>query len=127
MRISDWSSDVCSSDLSGRLFSQWIDNLSTEVRYSRSEVRDLQDPIGGGEAQSDNPIPRIIVGIDNPTGIDGAVLAGPGNSSSANDLRTDVDQIRAAAQLEAGSHTFKLGGALKRRSLFQIFGKTPPP
>ena len=27
---------------------------------------DRQDPVGGGEAQSANPIPRIIVGIDNP-------------------------------------------------------------
>lgn len=106
---------------SGRLFSQWNDNLSTEIRYSRSEVRDLQDPIGGGEAQSDNPIPRIIVGIDNPTGIDGTVLAGPGNSRSANDLQTDVDQFRAAATLEAGAHRFKFGVEYNRASLFNLF------
>lgn len=106
---------------SGRLFSQWTDELSTEIRYSRSEIRDLQDPIGGGEAQSDNPIPRIIVGIDNPTGIDGTVLAGPGNSRSANDLRTDVDQFRAAATLEAGAHKFKVGVEYNRASLFNLF------
>lgn len=106
---------------SGRLFSQWTDSLSTEVRYSRSEVRDLQDPLGGGEAQSDNPIPRIIVGIDNPTGIDGTVLAGPGTSRSANDLQTDVDQFRVAATLEAGAHRFKVGMEYNRASLFNLF------
>ncbi|PKP97435.1 MAG: hypothetical protein CVT76_04500, partial [Alphaproteobacteria bacterium HGW-Alphaproteobacteria-15] len=106
---------------SGRLFSQWTDNLSSEIRYSRSEVRDVQDPIGGGEAQSDNPIPRIIVGIDNPTGIDGTVMAGPGNSRSANDLQTDVDQFRAALTLQAGAHRFKVGVEYNRASLFNLF------
>ncbi|MGC1468606.1 MAG: carboxypeptidase-like regulatory domain-containing protein, partial [Sphingorhabdus sp.] len=50
---------------SGRLYSQWSDVFSTELRYSRSEVQDLQDPVGGGEAQSASPIPAIIVGITN--------------------------------------------------------------
>ncbi len=106
---------------SGRLYSQWTDNFSTELRYSRSEVRDRQDPVGGGEAQSDNPIPRIIVGIDNPTGIDGTVLAGPGNSRSANDLRTNIDQYRFAAILNAGRHTFKFGGEMNNADLFNLF------
>ena len=106
---------------SGRLYSNWTDNFSTELRYSRSEVRDRQDPIGGGEAQSDNPIPRIIVGIDNPTGIDGTVLAGPGTSRSANDLRSNIDQYRAAATLTAGNHTFKFGGELNNAELFNLF------
>ncbi len=106
---------------SGRLYSQWSDNFSTELRYSRSDVQDLQDPIGGGEAQSANPIPRIIVGIDNPTGIDGTVLAGPGNSRSANDLRTRIDQYRVAANLKAGAHNFKIGAELNKADLFNLF------
>ena len=107
---------------SGRLYSQWSDDFSTELRYSRSEVRDRQDPVGGGEAQSDNPIPRIIVGVDNPDGeIDGTVLAGPGNSRSANDLRTNIDQYRAVANLNAGNHTFKFGAELNRADLFNLF------
>ncbi|KLE35273.1 TonB-dependent receptor [Aurantiacibacter luteus] len=106
---------------SGRLYSQWNDNLSTELRYSRSEVRDRQDPIGGGEAQSDNPIPRIIVGIDNPTGIDGTVLAGPGNSRSANDLRSDIDQYRFLATVNVGDHTFKAGAEVNHANLFNLF------
>ena len=107
---------------SGRLYSQWSDDFSTELRYSRSEVRDRQDPVGGGEAQSENPIPRIIVGVDNPDGeIDGTVLAGPGNSRSANDLRTNIDQYRAVANLNAGNHTFKFGAELNRADLFNLF------
>ncbi|QPQ56134.1 TonB-dependent receptor [Allosphingosinicella flava] len=114
-------SGTLSNYYSGRLYSQWTDNVSTELRYSRSEITDRQDPIGGGEAQSDNPIPRIIVGIDNPTGPDGAVLAGPGNSRSANDLRTKVEQYRAVINLDAGNHRFKLGAELNEADLFNLF------
>ena len=116
-----YTSGTKSNYYSGRLYSQWTDNFSTELRYSRSEVRDRQDPIGGGEAQSANPIPRIIVGVDNPTGRDGAVLAGPGNSRSANDLRTNIDQYRAVAKLVAGAHTLKVGAELNRADLFNLF------
>lgn len=106
---------------SGRLYSQWSDNFSTELRYSHSSVTDRQDPQGGGEAQTDSPIPRIIVGIDNPTGLDGAVLAGPGNSRSANDLRTKVQQYRAVGRLTLGDHNIKFGAELNRADLFNLF------
>ncbi|GGD53899.1 TonB-dependent receptor [Erythrobacter arachoides] len=106
---------------SARLYSQWNDNLSTEFRYSRSEVQDVQNPIGGGEAQSDNPIPRIIVGIDNATGIDGTVLAGPGNSRSANDLRSEIDQYRFLTTVNVGDHTFKAGAEVNHADLFNLF------
>lgn len=109
---------------SGRLYSQWTDQFSTELRYSRSEIQDIQDPIGGGEAQSGKPIPRIIVGISNGgvAGVNnGAVLAGPGNSRSANDLRTSVEQYRAVAKLTTGNHTLKVGAELNSAQLFNLF------
>lgn len=115
---------------SGRLYSRWTDRFSTEVRYSRSEIIDLQDPVGGGEAQSGNPIPRIIVGVDNPplgssptsqTIPDGAVLAGPGLSRSANDLQTQIDQFRALANYDAGAHRLKFGFELNKASIFNLF------
>lgn len=107
---------------SARLYSQWTDNLSTELRYSRSDVTDVQDPIGGGEAQSGSPIYRIIVGIDNPgTTPDGAVMAGPGTSRTANDLQTQVDVLRAVAKYETGDHTLKLGGEYNQADLFNLF------
>ncbi|OJW73832.1 MAG: hypothetical protein BGO57_04270 [Sphingomonadales bacterium 63-6] len=108
---------------SARLYSDWTDNLSTEIRYSRSEVRDVQDPVGGGEAQDANPIPRIIVGVPNGPGSadDGAVEVGPGFSRSANDLRTNVNQWRVAAKLDLGNHRLKFGGEINQANLFNLF------
>jgi hypothetical protein len=106
---------------SGRLYSNWTDRLSTELRYSRSKIRDLQDPVGGGEAQDADPIVRIIVGVDNPTGPDGTVQVGPGFSRSANDLRTKIDQYRALANYDAGDHRLKAGFELNRANLFNLF------
>jgi carboxypeptidase family protein len=126
-----YNSGTESNYYSARLYSQWTDQFTTEFRYSRSEIRDLQDPIGGGEAQSANPIPRIIVGIDNPpTGVspnpapnipDATILAGPGTSRSANDLQTRIEQYRFVANLDAGNHQFKFGLELNRANIFNLF------
>ncbi|WP_397592407.1 carboxypeptidase regulatory-like domain-containing protein [Sphingorhabdus sp.] len=106
---------------SGRLYSQWTDAFSTELRYSRSQVQDLQDPVGGGEAQSGTPIPAIVVGIANADGTFGRVSAGPGFSRSANDLQTKIEQYRAVGKLDAGDHQIKFGGEMNRANLFNLF------
>jgi hypothetical protein len=106
---------------SGRLYSNWTDSLSTELRYSRADIQDLQDPVGGGEAQSDNPITRIVVAIDNPTGGDATVLAGPGFSRSANDLKTKIDLFKAVANYDAGDHRLKIGADINRVNIFNLF------
>jgi hypothetical protein len=91
---------------------------------------DIQDPVGGGEAQSDNPIPRILVGIDNPplgssaasqSPPDAVVQAGPGRSRTANDLRTRLDQFREVINYDAGDHRLKLGFELNRAKIFNLF------
>jgi outer membrane receptor protein involved in Fe transport len=105
---------------SGRLYSQWTDAFSTEIRYSRSEIQDLQDPVGGGEAQDASPIPRIIVGVTNG-GVNGQLLAGPGFSRSANDLQTTVDAYRFLAKYEMGDHSLKLGAEWNHADLFNLF------
>jgi hypothetical protein len=111
---------------SARLYSNWTDRISTELRYSRAESQDHQDPIGGGEAQSDNPIPRIIVGVQNGTNANGTprlgtILAGPGNSRSANDLRSTIEQYKASMDVDFGDHNFKIGAELNRASVFNLF------
>ena len=119
-----YTSGTVSDYYSGRLYSQWTDDLSTEFRYSRSKITDRQDPIGGGEAQSDNPIPRIIVGvqtIDGGVTRNGQVLAGPGFSRAANDLRTTVDAFRGVAKLDTGAHSLKVGFEMNRADLFNLF------
>ena len=114
-----YESGTVSDYYSGRLYSNWTDNFSTELRYSRSEISDVQNPIGGGEAQSDSPIPRILVGV--PGSPNGAVLAGPGFSRSANDLQTTVDQYYGVARFEAGDHVFKIGGEINKADIFNLF------
>lgn len=108
---------------SGRLYSQWTEKFSTELRYSRSKVVDNQGPVGGGEAQDENPIPRIIVGIPAAAagGNNGSILAGPGFSRSSNDLRYTVDVIRAVAKLDAGNHKFKAGVEVNNLDLYNLF------
>ena len=96
---------------SARLFSEWTDDFSTEIRLSRSEVADRQDPVGGGEAQSDNPIVRLVVGVEDEER--GLLSTGPGLSRSANQLDTKVDQYKFQANWNVGDHRLKFGAELK--------------
>ncbi|MDP8908721.1 MAG: TonB-dependent receptor, partial [Chloroflexota bacterium] len=105
---------------SGRLFSTWSDNFSTELRASRAEVQDVQGPVGGGEAQSENPIPRIIVGVRN-NGRVGTLQAGPGFFRTANELSTTIDQLKAKAVLQAGDHALTIGAEANRLKVFNLF------
>ncbi|MEQ1931175.1 MAG: TonB-dependent receptor, partial [Parvularculaceae bacterium] len=126
-----FKSGTSSETYSVRLFSQWTDRLSTEVRVSRADINDLQDPLGGGEAQDGNPIPRVIVGVTNDANgnavIDaneqGAIIAGPGFSRSANLLVTQLDAIKAKADYEMGDHTLTLGYELDQGDYYNIFAQ----
>ena len=111
---------------SGRLYSQWTDNFSTQIRVSRAEVADLQGPVGGGEAQSDNPIPRIIVGTTNTIGTTtfiGTLQAGPGFSRTSNDLQTKVTQVRIQASLKQESHDILFGVDYNELDVFNLFAQ----
>ncbi len=101
---------------SARLFSQWSDNFSTEVRISRTDNEDIQNPVGGGEAQDAMPIPRILV---THNGND--ILAGPGQFRSANSLITQTDQLKLKADLVSGDHTFTGGYELNQLDVFNLF------
>ncbi|MEQ8744864.1 TonB-dependent receptor [Parasphingorhabdus sp.] len=117
-----YNSGTASNYYSARLYSNWTDRFSTEIRASRSEVQDLQDPVGGGEAQNANPIPRIVVGVTNPdNGQNGSLVFGPGFSRAANDLKTEINQFKVKADLEAGDHKLTLGGELNQTKVFNLF------
>lgn len=107
-----------SQTYSARLFSNWTDNFSTEIRASRADVGDLQDPVGGGEAQTSNPIPRVIVGVNS-----GAVLAGPGFSRAANQLDTQIDSIRAKADWAIGRHNIMFGYEFDQIDVYNLFAQ----
>jgi outer membrane receptor protein involved in Fe transport len=121
-----------SETYSVRLFSQWSDNLSTELRVSRADIDDLQDPVGGGEAQTGAGIPRVIVGSQNDLNGDGdfldageagSVVAGPGFSRSANELVTQLDNIKAKADYTWNNHTFTIGYELDQGDYYNIFAQ----
>lgn len=110
---------------SARLFSQWTDQLSTEIRASRIDVQDLQDPVGGGEAQDANPLPRLVIDsitnvVDGET-FEGNFLSGPGFSRSANDLQLQIDQLKFKANYESGNHLFTVGYELDQLDVFNLF------
>ena len=106
---------------SARFYSNWTDTISTEFRYAFSDIQDIQDPVGGFEAQGGNPTPRILVGIDNPTGIDGVVAAGPGANRSANDLKTKLHQFKGVVNADLGAHRVKAGVEVNSAKLNNLF------
>ena len=103
--------------VSVRLFSNWTDRFSTEIRYSSLDVQDLQGPLGGGEAQDDNK-PRIIVQDGDG---DDILLSGPGQFRSANDLQYTLDQFKLAGDYVVGDHTFTAGYELDHLEVFNLF------
>jgi outer membrane receptor for ferrienterochelin and colicin len=103
-----------------RLYSQWSDVFSTEVRYSRSEITDIQGPVGGGEAQDENPLPRFVVGVQNGSS-QGLFISGPGFSRGANDLYTTIDQYKVKGNIDAGAHQISIGAELNTVNFDNLF------
>jgi len=104
--------------ISLRLFSNWTDNFSTEFRFSQFDVTDIQGPVGGGEAQDPNPIPRIVV--EDGAG-DEILTSGPGFFRSANDLQYTLDQFKLSADYVLGDHTLTFGIERETRDIFNLF------
>ena len=103
--------------VSARIFSNWTDNFSTEFRYSKFDVLDIQGPLGGGEAQFEN-IPRIQVedGDENPL-----LTSGPGFFRSSNELNYQIEQIKLAADWVVGDHTLTFGVERESRDIYNLF------
>ena len=108
-----------------RLYSDWTDAISTELRVSRSEVGDVQGPVGFGEAQAENPTPRLVVGVlpvDGRTTQSGILSTGPGIFRSANQLDQTITQARFQMNIDAGDgHFFKLGAEVNDLEVFNLF------
>ncbi len=107
-----------------RLFSDWSPNFSTEIRVSRTDNQDIQNPVGGGEAQDQFPIPRLIVAGGTAGafgGSDGIQIAGPGFFRSANELVTQLDQVKIKGDYSFGSHLFTAGYELNSLEVFNLF------
>ena len=79
-----YNSGTDSHYYSARLYSNWSDRFSTEFRYSRSEVQDIQDPVGGVGPLGLRPgvvepllvlVERLLGGVE-PVAAVGRLLAG---------------------------------------------------
>ncbi len=103
-----------------RLFSQWSDDFSTEIRVSRADVSDVQGPVGFGEAQSENPTVRLSVGVEGPTQ-NGLLSTGPGIFRSANALETQVDQAKFQVNWTPGDHDLKFGVDVNDLEAYNLF------
>ena len=108
-----------------RLYSDWTDRLSTEVRYSTQEVIDVQNPVGGGEAQDGNK-PRLVIGgggsFFGEFGTNSTIFAsGPGVFRSANQLATTKDQFKLKADYLLGDHTITAGYEYETLDVFNLF------
>ncbi|MEM6537787.1 MAG: TonB-dependent receptor [Pseudomonadota bacterium] len=103
---------------SARLFSQWNDSFSTQLWVSRRDNTDIQNPVGGGEAQDANPIPILNVDVGAS---DDVQVTGPGVFRSANDLQTQTDQLKFLANYNTGAHAFTAGYELNSLSVFNLF------
>jgi outer membrane receptor for ferrienterochelin and colicin len=111
-----------SETLGIRLYSNWSDQLSTEVRWSTQEVNDLQNPVGGGEAQSGNAIPRIQLGLGFGNEFFGSQFtSGPGTFRSANQLSTNKDQLKIKADYQLGDHLITAGFEHEALDVFNLF------
>jgi len=107
-----------------RLYSDWSDSISTELRVSRAEVGDIQGPLGFGEAQSANPTVRLAVGVapDGTSTENGLLSTGPGIFRSANQLDTKIDQARFQMNVDAGGgHFLKFGAEVNDLEVFNLF------
>lgn len=113
-----------------RLYSDWSDKISTELRLSRADVTDVQGPVGFGEAQSESPTVRLVVGVSQPgdDGIlgtadddNGVLSTGPGIFRSANALETRVDQARFLMNIDGGDHQFKIGAEVNDLEVYNLF------
>lgn len=104
--------------ISARLFSNWTDAFSTEFRYSRFDVTDIQGPLAGGEAQG--PDPKVRISVEDGAG-DPLLLSGPGFFRSANDLQYQIDQLKLAGDYILGDHTLTFGYERETRDIFNLF------
>jgi outer membrane receptor for ferrienterochelin and colicin len=105
-----------------RMFSDWTDNFSTEVRLSRSTVHDNQSPVGGGEAQDEVALPRIGIGLPFGNEFFGTdFVSGPGTFRSANKLDTTTDQFKIKGEYASGDHVFTFGYEYDKLDVFNLF------
>lgn len=96
---------------SGRLFSEWTDNLSTEVRISHSDRVTGQNPLNGGD----------FAQLEIMTDLGGTVFVGPDTFRHGNELANTVWNLKFKGEYSAGDHLFKVGYERDILNTFNLF------
>lgn len=98
---------------SGRLFSEWTDQLSTEIKVSYLDRVTGQDSLNGTDfAQFE---------IETPAG--GTIFLGPDQFRHANRLEVNVWNLKFKTEYSTGDHLLKLGYERDMLDVFNIFAR----
>jgi outer membrane receptor for ferrienterochelin and colicin len=96
----------------GSVYSDWTDNLSTEVRLSYIELDNRQDPLGGLVDQ----IGEVQIDVGDTT-----VYLGPDDSRHANELNYELFTFKAKADYQWNEHLFTVGIEREEFEVFNLF------
>lgn len=117
---SAYSLDTSLKVYKAQLFSDWTDRLSTEFSFSRKEVENISQGLGG------NDFAAMQIYLDSPfgtqTGTRRSIRFGPERSRHANLLTADTTLYRAVANYDAGyNHRFTVGLEREEQDIFNLF------
>jgi outer membrane receptor protein involved in Fe transport len=109
----------------GEVFSNWTDNLSTEIKIGYSELVGDQAPLAGAD------FPEIYVGVGSspvttgsplyPTRPLGYIVVGPDQFRHANELTYDTTVFKAKANYTFNNHLFSGGVDYESIDFFNLF------
>lgn len=100
--------------------SQWSENFSTELRYSRKETDTQQLPLGGLS------VGQVTVNVADLPGVAGGagtpqIVFGAEPNRHDNYLNVKVDTIEAIGRYSLGVHDFMAGVRSEQVDLFNVF------
>jgi len=96
---------------SARLFSDWTENFSTELKVSYQDRETLQEGLGGNDF--------AWFEIDSAGGAD--IHVGPDPNRHANQLTQDVINVKFKAQYQTGAHLFTAGYELDHYEFYNVY------
>ncbi len=104
-----------------RLFSNWTNRFSTEIRASRFENTDNQDSLNGTNfAEFNINLPIDATGVvDDDEG--GRIVLGPDVFRQANDLFTDTNQLKFKGDYQLDDHLITFGYEYDNFDIFNLF------
>lgn len=102
---------------SAQIFSDWSDQLSTEIKVGYKDIATDQTTIG----DPDFGLMEIETDGDGDGDFDGTIYIGPDYYRHANDLDTNLWQVKAKADYSTGAHLFSVGYELDRNEISNLF------